>query len=116
MSVAPVLKVRQARRETATARDHLIEAMDTAETAGQAIPCKTNPEAFTDDLLAFGGPRAHRVAVDLVRECLDCPVFDLCKTYVDEAKRSRNTQLYGVIGGRLVIATQHIEIDPRSYA
>ena len=109
----PVLPIRTARPETVSARNRLIDAMDFVEMTGGEIPCKTDPEAWTSDLFAYSSGRGRLEAAYRISECLDCPVLAECGRFADEAKRSRSTVLYGVIGARLVIANKHIEIDPR---
>lgn len=90
----------------------LAAAMDQAEAAGRTIPCKDEPEAFTSDLLAFTGSGRHE-AVGLVLLCAECPVLSECREYADDARRSRKTELYGVVAGRLEVARRYIAIDTR---
>lgn len=108
-----VLPMRAARPETVSARNRLIDAMDLVEMTGGEIPCKTDPEGWTSDLFAYSSGRGRYLAALRIDECLDCPVLAECARFADEAKRSRSTVLYGVVGARLVIANKHIEIDPR---
>lgn len=90
----------------------LASAMDQAESAGQTIPCKDEPEAFTSDLLAFTGSGTH-AAAELVRRCAGCPVLGECREYADDARRSKKTELYGVVAGRLEVARRYVAIDTR---
>lgn len=87
-------------------------AMDQAEADGEEIPCKTDPEAFTSDLLAMSG-RGTYTASQLVRLCAQCPVLAECREYANDARSSRRTELFGVVAGRLEVSRQYIEFDTK---
>lgn len=112
----PVVQIHQAPDDARTARDRLIDAMDIADLLGHAVPCKDEPEEFTSDLLAFNSPPARALAADLALKCLGCPVVAECREYVREAKRSRATQMYGVVAGYLVLPNTTRQINPKGDA
>lgn len=105
----PVVHVRQAGPERIAASKVLVSAMDSAELAGESIPCKEQPDNFTSDLLAFKTPSSRLLAVTKALECLDsCPVIAQCKAFADRSFADRDgPAMYGVIAGRLVIGRHH---------
>ena len=103
MAATTSVQIRQAPEAASSARDELLDAMDMADLLGHEIPCKAEPEEFTSDLLAFNSPPARALAAELAVKCLGCPVVAECRDYVRAGRRSRTTQMYGVVAGYLVL-------------
>lgn len=116
MAATVQVQIYQAPEAAQSARDRLLDAMDVADLLGHEIPCKTEPEEFTSDLLAFNSTPAQVLAADLALKCLGCPVVAECRDHVREAKRSTATQMFGVVAGYLVLPTTTRRIDPKGNA
>lgn len=116
MTTEALVKIRSAPAAARSARDRLIDAMDMADLLGHDIPCKTEPEEFTSDLLAFNSPPARMLAAELAEKCARCPVLDECRDFVREARRIRSIQMYGVVAGYLVLPHTTHQINPQGDA
>lgn len=79
----------------------LVEAMDDAESRHRSIPCKSEPELWTHDLINTGSHGAGRLRTQAVLGCQRCPVFDQCCAYLTDRNKSRKTQLFGVVAGAI---------------
>jgi hypothetical protein len=111
MTTDAYVAIPQAPAGMASARDRLLAAMDIADEHGFEIPCKTDPDSFTSDLLSFTSGQAHMLAVDLAQQCDTCPVFKQCAGWLDEIEKTRAARPFGVIAGHLVTARAIQRID-----
>lgn len=116
VAVPAMVSIRQTPEAAGAARDRLIDAMDMADLLGHAIPCKTEPEDFTSDLLAYNSPPAKALAAELAVKCHGCPVIEECRGYVRTTRRIRSTQMYGVVAGYLVLPNTTHQINPQGDA
>jgi hypothetical protein len=116
MAVSAMVPIHQAPAGVSTARDRLIDAMDVADLLGHEIPCKTEPEAFTSDLLAFNSEESRKQAAGLALKCLGCPVVADCRDYVRETRRNHSVRMFGVVAGYLVLPHTTHQIDPKGDA
>jgi hypothetical protein len=116
MGAPTAVQIRSVPAASRSARDRLIDAMDMADLLGHEIPCKTEPEEFTSDLLAFNSPPARMLAAELAVKCRGCPVVAECGDHVRAARKSRAAQMYGVVAGYLVLPHTTHQINPQGDA
>lgn len=93
----------------------LVDAMDAAERGHALIPCKQEPELWTDDRVTTRGLGAERVIDITVSGCKYCPVMAECLAYLEVSNANPRTQLYGVVAGHVTTEghTRRIFLNPR---
>jgi hypothetical protein len=101
MTRPAVAKLRETTDAVRRTREALTNAMSAAETAGRSIACKSEPDAFTSDILATTSFRALIEAEEAAQMCAACPVLAECAAYSDAHPVRGEIRLYGVVAGRL---------------
>lgn len=109
----PVLKVHGSRSVNA-ARGDLLLAIAVAEQNRQSIPCKAEPDLWTDDSLVYSSAGGRRRREQAAAGCfLRCPVFNACDAFLS-ASNASDAPLFGIVAGQLTQdgITRQIDIDP----